>query len=188
MGHKIVTILVQAITTDGKIARNECQFPDWTGKEDKKIFQKITMNAGVMIMGAKTFAIMPAPLPNRKHIVMTRTPKTSDHPDVVFTDASPKEILHQLEEDGFTEVVIAGGAQVNTLFAREGLIDKIELTVCPLIFGEGISLFTEPLEMSLFLQETRLLGDSLGDGRILCNYDVIYSARLNDPTMTCDVE
>jgi len=176
MDRKIVTILVQAITADGKIARDEYQFPDWTGKEDKRFFKEISLTAGVVIMGMKTFSTIGSALPGRKNIVMTQSPKVSKDPNVVFTNASPEDILQTLEAEGFTKVVLAGGSQINTLFAKKKLIDKVSLTICPVIFGEGISLFAESLEISLFLQETRLLGSFRKNGQILCNYDVIYFA------------
>ena len=36
MNMKITMLM--AVTADGKIARNSSHFPDWTSKEDKKVF------------------------------------------------------------------------------------------------------------------------------------------------------
>jgi dihydrofolate reductase len=46
-----------------------------------------------------------------------------------------------LEARGYTEAVLTGGAQINALFLKSGLVDEVWLTVEPLIFGAGIDLF-----------------------------------------------
>ena len=51
-----------AITADGKIAKSSDHFPDWTSKEDKKMFVEVTKEHGVVIMGDKTFFTFPKPL------------------------------------------------------------------------------------------------------------------------------
>lgn len=47
------------------------------------------------------------------------------------------------EQKGFTTAFLAGGGQLNTSFAKEGLIDEIYLDVEPLILGQGIKIFTD---------------------------------------------
>ena len=79
------------------------------------------------------------------------------------------QILQNLEKDGFKEVILAGGAQINTLFAKESLIDEIKLTISPLIFGNGISLFTSELNLNLEIQSVELLEDNL----IFVHYKVL---------------
>ena len=59
-------ILLMALTVDGMIARSPEEFPDWTGTEDKRMFKKTTLEAGVLIMGAKTYDTIGRPLPGRR--------------------------------------------------------------------------------------------------------------------------
>ena len=92
------TILLMAMTLDGRVARTMTHFPDWTEKEDKALFAKISRGAGVVIMGSRTFDTLGKPLPGRKNIVVTRNrSRKSDWDNLVFTDRSPKEILSGLE-------------------------------------------------------------------------------------------
>ena len=152
-----VTLLI-ALTADGKIAKDAAHFPDWTGKADKKLFKQITLAAGVVIMGSATYTTIGKPLLNRRNIVLTRrTDRASTHKNLVFTNKKPIEILEKLESDGFDHVIVIGGAQINTLFARAGLIDEMILTYCPKMFGTGLSLFTEPVSMDLELLSTKQL-------------------------------
>lgn len=136
-------ILMAAVTLDGKIARNEMHFVDWSSREDKKLFYATSKRAGVIIVGNNTFKTFPAPLPNRLHIVLTTSTegKVSTPGLVEYTSASPEEIVADLEARGYTEAVLTGGAQINALFLRSNLVDEIWLTVEPLIFGIGIDVF-----------------------------------------------
>lgn len=135
--------LVMVMTIDGKIARNEHHFVNWSSKEDKRIFFGLTKKAGVMIMGHNTFETFTPPLLGRLHVVVTSTTedKTDIPGQVEYTSASPEEIVASLRERGHEEVTLVGGAQINALFLKAGLIDEISLTLEPLIFGSGLDLF-----------------------------------------------
>jgi dihydrofolate reductase len=135
--------LVMVTTIDGKIARNEHHFVDWSSREDKRVFFGATKKAGVLIVGHNTFQTFSAPLPGRLHIVITSTTddKTNIPGVVEYTSAPPEEIVADLEARGYEEAALTGGAQVNALFLKAGLIDELSLTIEPLIFGSGLDLF-----------------------------------------------
>jgi dihydrofolate reductase len=100
---------------------------------------------------------------------MTRNPnRISDRQNLVFTDQHPVDLLAGLERDGFSEAVLAGGSHINALFARQGLIDEIHLTYVPKIFGTGLSLFADPVEMDLALMSC----EKMGTDQILARYRV----------------
>lgn len=157
--------LLMAITLDGKIAQSSDHFPDWTGKADKKFFMQQTKAAGCLIMGSTTYDTIGRPLPGRKNMIMTRTPESRVHDhapsELEFTKATPAEIVEQLSSEGFEQAILGGGAQINTLWAEAHLIDEIWLTISPLVFGEGISLFNKALELKLELKEVTTLDDNL---------------------------
>jgi dihydrofolate reductase len=165
-------ILIMALTADGKIGRSSDHFPGWTEPEDKKLFMSISRDAGVLIMGSKTFGTLEKPLPGRKHVVMTRD-ETRRFPgkQVVFTGKSPRKIVNDLEAEGYDTAVLAGGAQTNLLFAKESLIDEVLLTYSPKIFGAGLSIFSEPVEMDLELIEYRRIGENT----LMARYRVLKS-------------
>ena len=157
MGVRVT--LLMALTADGKIARDPAHFPDWTGKADKKLFVRLTRQAGALIMGRKTYDTIGRPLPGRLNVVMTRNRRLrSGHDDLIFTDRAPEALVQWLGEKGYQAVILAGGATVNNLFARQQLIDQMVLTISPLIFGQGLSLFSQPFDMRLKLLKTEPLG------------------------------
>ncbi len=136
-------ILLAATTLDGKIARNETHFVDWSSREDKKLFFATSKRAGVVILGHNTYKTLPAPLPGRLHVVLTATVEGKENqPGLVeFTNLPPEEIVADLEKRGYTEAVLTGGAQINALFLKSNLVDEIWLTIEPLIFGVGLDVF-----------------------------------------------
>lgn len=153
--------LLMALTLDGKIGKDADHFPDWTGPEDKKLFVEVTKKAGCLVMGSKTFTTIGRPLPGRHNVIMTRSPKASEWDNLEFTDQHPVSIVEGLEAKGYSEVILAGGAQINTLFAQAGLIDEVIVTVCPKVFGSGIGLFNEGVELDLQLLSSENISDQV---------------------------
>jgi len=157
----IRVVCLMAITLDGKIAKSADHFPDWTEKADKKLFVEMTKKAGVVIFGSRTFDTIGRALPGRRNVVMTRDATrhgTSEDGNLVFSGDSPEELLKKLENDGFSEAILAGGAKINSIFARKKLIDELVVTISPRIFGEGISIFEDGVAMNLKLKSVEKLG------------------------------
>ena len=147
-------ILLMAVTADGKIAKHADHFPDWTGTVDKQLFVRLSREAGVVIMGSRTYDTIGTPLPGRLNVVMTRDPgRVSRREDLWYTDLPPVKVVAALAEKGYEKAILAGGATVNTLFAEAGCIQEAVLTVSSRFFGDGISLFSGAVDLSLELRE-----------------------------------
>lgn len=92
----------------------------WRLPADLKRFKALTMGKP-MIMGRKTFDGFPAPLPGRRHIVLTRDAEWS------APGAEPVATVEgALALAGPGEVMVIGGAEVFALFLPRA--DRIELT------------------------------------------------------------
>lgn len=115
-------ILIAAISADGFIARHEHEPVTWS--EDLRIFKELTMGYPV-IMGSNTAKLIDKELPGREIIVVHR-------------EDSPESILKNIKTG---KCFIAGGGRTNTKFAP--YLTHLYLTIHPLVFGSGISLFTE---------------------------------------------
>jgi len=158
--------LIAALSADGFIARSTHELADWTGNEDKKFFTEITKRAGVMVMGRTTFETIGRALPGRQTIVYSHRPL--DVEGVEVTTEPPVDLLKRLEAAGYTEVTICGGSAVYAQFMQAGLVTNVYLTVVPCMFGTGISLFDQSLDVQLKLLETRNLSDNV----ITLHYEV----------------
>lgn len=158
--------IIAAVTADGFVARDVDQFAmDWTTKEDVQRFVKLTKEAGVMIMGSRTFATivkMNRRLPGRKMVVYSRNPGqfTFERDDPTeFTNDTPQNVLKKLQAEGFKSVAICGGSQIYDLFMRAGVVTDIYLTYEPVFFGQGVPLFAAALTSDLKLASAERLGD-----------------------------
>ncbi|WP_413060949.1 dihydrofolate reductase [Sphingomonas carotinifaciens] len=111
-------VMVLARAENGVIGRDGAL--PWHIPADLKRFKALTMGKP-MVMGRKTFESFPAPLPGRRHIVLTRDPAWR---------AAGAEVAHDVEAAlalaGGGEVAVIGGAEVFALF--EARADRIELT------------------------------------------------------------
>lgn len=164
--NKPELILIAAISIDGFIApadKETLPSTTWTSKEDFRFFVKKSKEAGILIMGSKTFDTFKRALPERKIIVMTSQPERygdCNDPSLSFTKASPEEILADLSKQGCEQVAICGGSHIYSLFMQKGLIDRMFLTVEPFVFGEGIKLFSGKNEQKFELISQEKLNES----------------------------
>jgi len=165
----IPVTMIMAMTVDGKIAKNQIQFANWTSREDKKLFVEISKAHRVIMMGENTFKTFPAPLKDRLNVVFSET----DHGEqlgVKWVKGDPEKVLIDLESLGYQSALLGGGAYLNSLFLEKKLISEIILTVEPKIFGTGLSLFSKDLEADLELLEFK----KLNDHTLMLRYRVKY--------------
>jgi len=103
---------------DNGVIGRDGQLP-WRLPADLKRFKAQTLGRP-MIMGRKTFESFPAPLPGRRHIVLTRD---------TGWQAEGVEVAHDVDQAlalAGDDVAVIGGAEVFALFVDRA--DRIELT------------------------------------------------------------
>lgn len=152
--------LIAALTADGYIAREAAQVSTkWTSKEDAQFFGERTKQAGVCIMGSTTFDTINRPLPGRTSIVYSKNSQKYEQwgDQVRATTLPPAQLLAQLQADGKQEVAICGGTSIYTQFMQAGLVERLYLTIEPVIFGSGLRLFADTLNTELKLVKTHQL-------------------------------
>ncbi len=162
-------VMVMAMTLDGKIAKNSDHFPDWTSKEDKKYFAKISKEAGLVIMGDKTFFTFPAPLKDRLNVVFTLDKNPKEIKGVKWVKGEPENALNNLEKMGYKKAILGGGAFINGMFLNKKLIDEIHITIEPKIFGEGLGLFKGDFDLNLKLMDI----EKINDDSVVLKYKVL---------------
>lgn len=190
------TFIIAATSIDGFIAEKTDQVStDWTSKADKQFFRDRTKQAGVMVMGRKTFETIGRPLPGRVNIVLSSslqagaskfevqdlqqviaestTRESAEKPctdSVVYrTSLSPEDLVRELDKLGYSELAVCGGASVYRQFLEAGVVDCFYLTIESVIFGSGVKLFGDgALESkNMVLTEVEKLGE---DGTVLLTY------------------
>ena len=126
-------ILIAAVSENHVLGRDNKLI--WHISDDLKRFKKLTYGHSI-IMGRKTYESMPAALPGRRNIILTRNKK------YIAEDAFVAHSIHEalkLSNDDTCPYVIGGG-EIYSLFLP--IADKIELTRVHKIF-EGDAFFPE---------------------------------------------
>ena len=166
----IKVFIIAAVSADGFIAKDTQHSPMyWSSKADKKRFVELTKRAGVVVMGSSTYKTIGQPLKERVNIVYS---KNHSFEGIEVTQKSPIELITDLETRGFKEVAICGGSQIYTMFMKAGVVDTLYLTVEPILFGKGITIFNDDLHYKLVLQNSQV---SESTGTLLAEYKVDYS-------------
>jgi dihydrofolate reductase len=157
--------LIAALTTDGFIGRkSDDRSFNWTSTADKEFYVDQIKSADVIVMGSKTFETFRKHPRDSRWEVYTKYPQkfVNKKPEIIQasgTDESPKELLDRLEKEGVNNVVIAGGSSIYTMFMQAGVVDKLYLTVEPILFGDGVKLFNQDLDIKLKLESTKQLSE-----------------------------
>jgi dihydrofolate reductase len=110
---------------------------------------------GTTLMGAETYRVIkgfnvPFPYPDKKNFVFTRSQSFENDRYVEFINAGIADFAGNLKKDSAQDIWLVGGAEINGLFLNHGLIDKIILTVIPVVLGKGIPIFKGNREEAKF--------------------------------------
>lgn len=157
------------MTMDGKIAKSSDHFPNWTSREDKKYFWKVSDEHKVVIMGENTFKTFPHPLKNRLNVVFTLEKNSQPVEGVKWVSGEPEKVVEELEKEGHHSAILGGGSNLNGLFLKHKLVDELYVTVEPKIFGDGLSLFSGDFDINLKLIDI----EKINDNSIVLKYEVI---------------
>jgi dihydrofolate reductase len=163
----MILSLVAAMAKNRTIGNNNKLI--WHLPEDLEFFKTTTKNK-IMIMGRKTFDSLPKVLPNRFHIVISRSAPAQIQERVQFVtsvDDSLAKAQQLIEERWPDEVCVIGGAEIYKLFIP--LANKIVLTEINKDY-EGDTLFPE-FDKSKFREE--VLKRSF-DGKIGMDFKVYH--------------
>lgn len=157
--------LIAALTVDGFIARHTSERSfNWTSLEDKQFYVSQLKAADAIIMGATTFATFSRYPAASNWYIYTRSPEAFVNPKPAIITAQavtedPATLLTTLKDQGKDTVLVCGGSRIYTMFMQAGVVNKLLLTVEPVIFGEGVSLFDAACERQLQLLNQHRLSD-----------------------------
>ncbi len=180
--------LIAAMSADGFIApggtAGSGPSTAWTGAADKKRFVELTKRAKAMVLGRKTFETFGSrPLKGRDIFVLSRSPPGGTKPMVTVTEGAkdggagtvewtslpPRELVAMLAGRGYAELALCGGSEVYARFLADDLVDRLYLTIEPVLFGDGIRLFSKPLEKRLEFVSC----GSAGNGTVFLEYRLL---------------
>ncbi len=141
-------IAIAAVTIDGKIAKHKNHMSDWTSKEDKVFMRALLDKCDVVIVGNNTYKTAIQPLSKRNCIVFSRS-GSSKQVSAKLTYCNPQttDVKKIIRDHKYKTIAILGGAQTYSFCLKNSLLDELYLTIEPVVFGQGINLFSDSLSL-----------------------------------------
>lgn len=135
-------LAIAATTIDGRIAKNSHHFSNWTSKEDKDFLHAILDTCDVILVGRSTYDMAKKPLSKRNCIVLTRqTENKKNKPGLTYLDPARQSLTDLIKKLGYKKIGILGGEQIYSYCLEKNLLTELFLTIEPVSFGFGLSLF-----------------------------------------------
>jgi len=164
-------LAVAAITLDGRIAKNSHHFSNWTSKEDKDFLHTILDTCDVVLVGNSTYKMAIKPLSKRNCIVLTRSSQTKRFkPLLTYCNPATESLKEIIQKNRYKKICVLGGTQIYSYCLEHNLIDELYLTIEPITFGLGLSLFETKKSSQWNLKSTKRLNKH---GSILLHYKKI---------------
>lgn len=140
-------IAIAAVTLDGKIAKGPNHPSDWTSPEDKRFMRSLLNKCDVIIVGNNTYKIAKKPLTKRNCIVFSRSEGRINRKsgNLMYINPAKVDVKRLINKLGYKKIALLGGAQTYAYCLKNNLLDEIYLTIEPIVFGEGINLFTNDI-------------------------------------------
>jgi dihydrofolate reductase len=127
-----------------------------------------------VLVGRRSFEVMlrhgQRSYPRLRTIVFSRTLAPGDHPEVTIVSDQAASAVRALRETPGRDIWLSGGGVLFASLLEAGVVDTVELGVCPILLGRGKPFLSGPVTARrLALTEQR----ALPSGLLLLSYDVV---------------
>jgi dihydrofolate reductase len=165
-----------AMSLDGYIAGPNGEY-DWIVMDPDIDFAGILKQFDTFLIGRKSFEVMmrmgnDKATPGIQNIVLSRTLKPSDFPHVTISPDAERTVTELRAKPGKDIALFGGGELFRSLLAAR-LVDRVEVSLVPVLLGAGIPLLPSPAERAtLKLRKQRVYEKT---GTIGLEYDILRS-------------
>ena len=164
-----------AMSLDGYIAGPNGEY-DWIVMDPDIDFAGILTQFDTFLIGRKTFEAMQQmgndakSMPGIANIVLSRTLKPDDYPHVTVK-ADAARVVTELRAKPGKDIALFGGGELFRSLLGEGLVDRVEVSLIPVLLGGGIPLLPPPAgRATLKLRQQRLYKKT---GTMGLEYDIV---------------
>lgn len=134
-----------AASLDGYIAGPAGDF-DWIPMDPAVDFGSLFAKVDTVLLGRRSYELVrrqeSAPWgPGARVYVFSRTLRPEEHPDVIVIPKDPGGVVARLRaESGEGEIWLFGGGELFRSLLAEGQVDRVEVTIVPVLLGGGVPL------------------------------------------------
>lgn len=150
-----------AISLDGFIAGPQGQ-ADWILMDPEIDFASLFNQYDTLLIGRRTFMAMAesghaASMPGFSTYVFSRTLRQQDYPGFTISDDAGG-VVQRLRQQPGKDIALFGGGQLFRSLLDAGQVDTVEVSLVPVLLGEGIPLLPPPYgKVSLTLVNHKVL-------------------------------
>jgi len=173
--HTRNVVLYIATSADGFIA-DKSDAIDWLFTDQDYGYPVFVETIDTILMGRRSYEQVLTfgawPYAGKTCIVFSRYPKKVHNNDAVqITNDEPGRVVARLRKEEGQDIWLMGGGEMVASFLEHNLIDKIILSIHPILLGAGI-----PLSGSIIKRtELRLLScDHFKSGLVQLSYETVY--------------
>jgi dihydrofolate reductase len=164
---------IVAMSLDGFIAGPNGEF-DWIPNDLEVDFAALWAQFDTGVMGRRTYEVAVERLGEKAFgrmdiVVFSRTMKPQDQTQLTLVSELRADWVQALKAKSGKDIWLFGGGQLFRAFFDAGLVDTVEVSVIPVLLGEGIPLLPPPYTPTrLNLTSHRVYRS----GRVSLAYDV----------------
>jgi dihydrofolate reductase len=150
-----------AMSLDGFIGGPKGEY-DWIPQDPTFDFGALYRQFDTVVMGRRTYdamvaqSISPGVFGMRVFVVST-TLRAIQHPDVTILRFKVAEAIAELKEEEGKDIWLFGGGVLFRSLLDEGLVDTVELSVVPVLLGDGIRLLPKGRRWPLHYVQSKAL-------------------------------
>ena len=166
-----------AMSLDGYIAGPNGEY-DWIVMDPDIDFAGLMKQFDTFLIGRKTFDAMARmgtqskAIPGITNIVLSRTLRQADFPRVRI-ESDAERVVSELRTQPGKDIAIFGGGELFRSLLAAGLVDRIEMSLIPVLLGGGIPVLPPPAGRArLKLRGQRVYEKT---GTISLEYDILRS-------------
>jgi len=141
-----------AMSLDGYVAGPQGE-SEWIIMDPEIDFQALMSRFDTVLMGRKTYEVTRqqgggAAMPGITAIVVSRTLRPQDHPDVTIISDNLTEAIGRLRQKPGKDIWLFGGGELFRSLLDARLVDSVEVAVVPVLLGGGIPLLPAPAQQT----------------------------------------
>jgi dihydrofolate reductase len=141
-----------AMSLDGYIAGPNGE-ADWIVMDPEVNFAELWAQFDTSLMGRRTYEaaiarLGKAAMQRLKTVVVSRTLRQADHPEITIVAELTRESMQALRAKSSKDIWLLGGGELFNFLLGMREVDTVEVSVMPVLLGGGVALLPPPAQQT----------------------------------------